>query len=213
LPLLLLLVAQLAMPNRMFGGAGVDHRMPLVLGLLLAAGSDVALRTGRQKLIAGGIALLFVVRIGIVTTVWLADDRIYQPIVAALATLPPGSRLAVALPPNSVNLAQRKAPMTHLANLAIIEADAFVPLLFDFPGQQPVALRPEYAALRGKASAEDFWAVLVAGSADADGKVAAALAGYDDILLLDSDAFTMPDDPRLLPRFASPNFRLYAIAR
>ncbi|MDB5409142.1 MAG: hypothetical protein JWL84_4054 [Rhodospirillales bacterium] len=213
LPMLLLLLVQLAMPNRMFGGAGVDHRMPLVLGLLLVAGGDAALRTTRQKAIAGGIALLFVVRIGIVTAVWLADDRIYHPIVAALAELPRGSRLAVALPPNSVNLEQRRPPITHLANLAIIETDAFVPLLFDFPGQQPVALRPAYAALARQASPEDFWAVLVGGAPDAGGKVAAALAGYDFILLVDPVAFTMPQDPRLTPRFASPNGRLYAIAR
>jgi hypothetical protein len=213
LPLLLLLLAQLAMPNRMFGGAGVDHRMPLVLALLLVAGSDVALRTARQKLIACGIALLFVLRIGIVASVWLADDRIYHPIVAALAELPRGSRLAVALPPNSVNLAQRRPPVTHLANLAIVEADAFVPLLFDFPGQQPVAMRPAYAALARRAAPEDFWAVLVAGAPDTDGKVAAALAGYDDILLLDSAPFTMPADSRLAPRFASPNALLDAIAR
>jgi hypothetical protein len=213
LPLLLLLVAQLAMPNRMLGGAGVDHRMPLVLALLLVAGGDVALRTRRQKLIAGGIALLFVVRIAIITVVWLADDRIYHPMVAALADLPRGSRLAVALPPNSVNLAQRKPPVTHLANLAIVESDAFVPLLFTFPGQQPVAFRPAYAALAGLAAPEEFWAVLVAGAPDADAQVAKALAGYDDILLVDGAAFTMPADARLVPRFVSPNGRLYAIAR
>jgi hypothetical protein len=213
LPLILLLLAQLAMPNRMFGGAGVDHRMPLVLGLLLVAGGDAAIRTTRQKLIAGGIALLFVVRIGIVAAVWHADDRIYHPIVAALAELPRGSRLAVALPPNSVNLAQRKPPVTHLANLAIVEADAFVPLLFDFPGQQPVALRPAFAALARQAEPEDFWAVLVAGAPDPGGKTAAALAGYDDILLIADAPFTMPADPRLTPHFVSPYARLYAIGR
>jgi hypothetical protein len=213
LPLILLLAAQLAMPNRMFGGAGVDHRMPLVLALLLVAGSDAALRTLRQKLIAGLIALIFVARIGIVASVWLADDRIYHPIVAALAELPRGSRLAVALPPNSFNLEKRKPPVAHLANLAIVEADSFVPLLFDFPGQQPVALRPAYAALAHGAGPEDFWAVLVAGAPDADGKIAAALAGYDDILVVSPVPFTMPADPRLALRFASANARIYAITR
>jgi hypothetical protein len=213
LPLILLLLAQLAMPNRLFGGAGVDHRMPLVLALLLAAGGDAALRSPRQKLIAGAVALLFVVRIGVVTSVWLADDRIYHPIVAALAELPRGSRLAVGLPPNSVNLAPRKPPVTHLANLAIVEADAFVPLLFDFTGQQPVALRPAYAALARQAAPEDFWAVLVAGAPDANGRVAAALAGYDFILLVDGAPFTMAPAAGLVPRFASPYARLYAIVR
>ena len=39
-PLLLLCVLQLAMPNRLFGGTGVDHRMPLVLALLLVGASS-----------------------------------------------------------------------------------------------------------------------------------------------------------------------------
>src|SRR5207248_2511019 len=41
LPLLLLCLAQLVMPNRLFGGTGVDHRMPLVLALLLVAASSI----------------------------------------------------------------------------------------------------------------------------------------------------------------------------
>jgi hypothetical protein len=185
-PLLLLCLLQLAMPNRLFGGTGVDHRMPLVLALLLIGASSVALTDRRrQMMLASLLALLFVVRIGIVTTSWIGFDRAYAPLVAALASLPPGSKLAVASPPASVHVAAEEGPMTHVAALAVIEADAFVPILFVFPGQQPLSFREPYAALARSASPEDFWHLIVDGKDESSGRIAATLSRYDYVLVTD----------------------------
>jgi hypothetical protein len=212
LPLLLLCLAQLAMPNRIFGGTGVDHRMPLVIALVLIGASSITLRDlRRQRILAAALALLFVARIGIVATRWIGYDQLYAPIVAALAALPPGSRLAVASPPASVHVSSDEPPMTHLASLAVVTADAFVPTLFAFPGQQPLALREPYAALARSASPEDFWTFLVDGTPDPDGRVAAALAGYDFVLITANKSVKSGADARLGLRASFANARLYAV--
>jgi hypothetical protein len=185
-PLLLLCLVQLVMPNRLFGGTGVDHRMPLVLALLLVASSTLALADRRRRnLLAAVLALLFVIRIGVVTVSWIGFDRGYAPLVDALAALPPGSRLAVASPPASIHVSADEGPMTHIASLAAVTADAFVPTLFVFPGQQPLRFREPYAALASSASPEDFWRLIVDGEGDAAGRVAAALSRYDYVLVTD----------------------------
>jgi hypothetical protein len=212
LPLVLLCLAQLAMPNRLFGGTGVDHRMPLVLAVVLIGASDVVLRDlRRQSIVAALLAVLFLARIGVIATTWVGYDRIYAPIVAALAALPPGSRLAVASPPTSVHVSRNEPPMTHLASLAVVTTDAFVPTLFTFPGQQPLAVREPYAALARSASPEDFWAFLVDGAPDPDRRLAASLAGYDFVLVTAATPVKSDADARLVLRASFANARLYAI--
>ncbi|HEX3499567.1 MAG TPA: hypothetical protein VHT04_09610 [Stellaceae bacterium] len=193
-PLLLLCLVQLAMPNRLFNGTGVDHRMPLVLALLLIGASSIALADRRrQSLLAALLALLFVTRIGIVTVSWTGFDRSYAPLAAALARLPPGSLLAVASPPASVHVSTEEGPMTHVASLAVIAADAFVPTLFVFPDQQPLRFREPYTALAHSASPEDFWRFIVDGKGDEAGGVAAALSRYDYVLVTDQAAVRTGD--------------------
>jgi hypothetical protein len=212
LPLVLLCLAQLAMPNRLFGGTGVDHRMPLILAVVLIGASDVVLdNLRRQAIVAALLAVLFVARTGVIATTWVGFDRIYAPIVAALAELPPGSRLAVASPPASVHVSRNEPPMTHLASLAVVTADAFVPTLFIFPGQQPLALREPYAALARSASPEDFWAFLVEGAPDPDGRIAASLAEYDFVLVTADAPIRSGAGAHLVPRASFAKAQLYAI--
>jgi hypothetical protein len=197
-PLLLLCLLQLAMPNRLFGGTGVDHRMPLILALLLVGASSIALADRRRQIIVASLlALLFILRIGIVTASWMSFDRDYAPLVAALAALPPGSKLAVASPPASIHVSAEEGPMTHVAALAVIEADAFVPILFVFPGQQPLSFRAPYAALARSASPEDFWHFVVDGQGDASGRIATTLARYDYVLVTDGVAVRSGGDSGL----------------
>jgi hypothetical protein len=211
LPLLLLLLAQIAMPNRILGAAGVDHRMPLILALVLVAATDGLAASRRlRRLIGIGLALLFLVRMAVVAAVWTESDRAYTPLARALTMLPPGSKLAVGYPPGAVNVSNRHPPTVHLAGLAVIGADAFVPTLFAYPGQQPLSLRPRFAALAAAVSPGDFWAVLVEGRPD-DGRVARALAQYDFILLAGDGPFQPQAGAPLAPRAAGAGARLYAV--
>ena len=147
----------------------------------------------------------------VVATVWAGSDRAYAPLARALTALPPGSKLAVGYPPGAVNVSSQHPPTVHLAGLAVIGADAFVPTLFAYPGQQPLSLRPRYAALAAAASPDDFWAVLVEGRPD-DGRVARALAQYDFILLAGGGPFQPQPGAPLALRAAGAGARLYAVA-
>lgn len=212
LPLILLCLAQLAMPNRLFGGTGVDHRMPVILALLLVAASSIALRDRRrQAILATLLTLLFVTRIGIVTATWIGYDRLYAPVVAALAALPPGSRLALASPPASVHVSGDGAPMTHLPDLAVVTADAFVPTLFAFPGQQPVALREPYGALASAASPDDFWALIAGGPADSRRRASTALPDYDFLIATAATPEKTGDDAGLVLHARFANAALFAV--
>jgi hypothetical protein len=209
LPLLALCLAQIAMPNRIFGAAGVDHRMPLILALVLIGATEGAIADlRRQNAIAALLALLFVVRMSIVTVTWVEQDRILAPMVEALGHLPPGSRLAVAYPPASVHVQRSDPPLLHLAALAVVHADAFVPTLFAEPGQQPLTLRAPYAALAAEASPDDFWNFLVEGRADDSGRITDALGHYDFVLVVAPGHI---DRPGLERRAAIAGAQLFAI--
>ncbi len=212
-PLLLLLAAQIAMPNRIFGAAGVDHRMPLILAILLIAATKAQVRLPFRRVIAGGLALLFVARIAVVAAVWTADERALAPLAAALTHVPKGSRVAVAYAPDAIHVPRRGPPVAHIAALAVIAADAFVPTLFADPGQQPLRLRPRYAALASLASPGEFWDVLVAGRSDPGGRVGRALAQYDYVLFAGGGPFAPLPSAPLVFRAAGPGAKLFAIDR
>jgi hypothetical protein len=209
LPLLVLCLAQIAMPNRILGATGVDHRMPLVLALVLIGASQGALADPRRQNAVGALlALLFLVRMSIITVTWVEQDRILAPMADALAHLPPGSRVAVAYPPSSVHVSRRDPPLLHLPALAVIGSDAFVPTLFADPGQQPLTLRPPYAALAAEASPGEFWTLLAAGHSDDRQRVVTALGHYDFVLLVDPEKI---ENPGLELRAAIVGAQLFAV--
>jgi hypothetical protein len=213
LPLGLLCLAQIAMPNRIIGAAGVDHRMPLILALLFVSASDWLVAERRNRtIIASLLVALLIVRAGIVTATWRAQDHALAPMVAALEQLPQGCRLAVAYPPSAVNVSRRDPPVLHLAAYAASGADCFVPTLFTDPGQQPLGFTARYAALAGAVSPGEFWEVLAEGRPDPEGHVARALAGYDFILFVGEGAAAVPATPRLVPRAEIGLARLFVVS-
>jgi hypothetical protein len=212
IPLIVLCAAQLAMPNRILGAAGVDHRMPLVLALVLIGASSVALADRRrQNAILAAFGVLFLVRMSVITVTWIEQDRTLAPMVAALEHLPPGSRVAVANNSSLVHVSRRDPPLLHLAALAVVGADAFVPTLFAEPGQQPLALTPDYAALAAAASPGEFCDVLAAGRPDVGHHVADALGHYDFILFAGEDSADPGSARQLELRAAIPGAWLFAI--
>jgi hypothetical protein len=211
-PLLVLCIAQIAMPNRIFGAAGVDHRMPLVLALALIGATQGVMADRRwQNRIAGLLALLFLARMAIITVVWIEQDRALAPMVDALAHLPPGSKLAVAYPPSSVHVSRRDPPMLHLAGLAVTRSDAFVPTLFADPGQQPLTLHPPYAALAAETSPDEIWDVLAVGQADTNRRVAETLRHYDFVLVVAPGRSEFLQRAGLIPRASIAGAQLFAI--
>ena len=210
--LALLTLAYLAMPARLLGGSGVDHRLPIMLGLLLVAAIRPAGWSPRlARTVGAGLLALFIVRMALVERAWLEADRIYRPILAALGQLPRGSRLAVASGPGAVGAGA--APLLHLPTYAIIAVDAFVPTEFTYAGQQPLALTPAYAALGDAAEPDDLWAGLVVAAPAKRAASLAALGQYDALVLIDRRPVPPLMLPCLTPLYAMPQFRLYAVDR
>ncbi|HKW54821.1 MAG TPA: hypothetical protein VJO12_14105 [Stellaceae bacterium] len=210
LPLGLLLLVYLAMPSQLATASGADHRIPLLLGLVLVAGSEWAAPRARARRIVLVAALaLFVVRLGVVTAVWREGDRLYASLLPALDGLPAGSRVAVAYPPEALN--SEATPLAHFPTLAIVRRDAFVPTLFAFATQQPVALRPAYRALADRLAPERLWAGLVTAAPPLDAGERAVLRGYDYVAFVGRHAFQLPAQPWLADVFAGPRFALFRV--
>jgi hypothetical protein len=210
-PLLLLALTYLAMPSQLATASGADHRIPLLLGLVLAASSRwTAPQPQARHLFLSAALALFAVRLAVVAAVWRADDRLYAGLLPALDALPRGSRVAVAYPPEALN--SETAPLAHFPTLAVVRRDAFVPTLFAYPTQQPVALRPDYRALADRLTPERLWAGLAAAAPPLDDGEREALDGYDYVAFVGRHAFALAPQPGLAPVFAAPRFALLRVA-
>ena len=209
-PLTLLLLVYLAMPSQLATASGADHRIPLLLALVLVASSEwTAPRVTARRIFLVAALALFAVRLGVVTAMWRDSDRLYASLLPALDALPPGSRLAVAYPPEALN--SEAAPLAHFPTLAIVRRDAFVPTLFALPTQQPVALRPEYRALADRLAPERLWAGLVTAAPPLDQGERATLAGYDYVAFVGRRPFQLAPRPGLTGVFAAPRFVLLRV--
>jgi hypothetical protein len=203
----LLSIAYLALPSQIYGGSGLDHRVPLAGFLLLIAGSAPRFPSRRAAVAVGSAAaLLLVVRIALIERVWLRADRIYAVALAGIDRLPRGVRLAVAYPADMIHAAA--VPEVHLAAMAVVRRDAFVPTLFAAPGQQPLALRPGWAAIAAAAQPPLLWAALTVATTR---PALPALAPFDAVALVGRGPVREPPGCLLRPLLAAPTFRIFAL--
>jgi hypothetical protein len=209
LPLAAVALIYLAMPSRIATAAGADHRIPLLLGLLLIAGSRwTASARPLGRIFAAAAALLLAVRIGLVALSWQVSDRAYAALLPAIDQLPEGGRLAVAYPSDAIN--SEATPLAHFPLLAVVRRDAFVPTLFAFPTQQPVALTPDARMLADRLPPERLWSALVDG-APLDAGERAALAAYDHVIVVGRRPFAVAAPSALRLVFDQPRLRLFAV--
>jgi hypothetical protein len=132
----------------------VDIRLPLVAALLLFAGLDPQPAPGAARMLAVGFALLLVGRVAVVTQNWIGHARDLAELRADLAYVRPGAAILPAWTgaPPSEEASGRELPHFTLLNdelaaLAVIERNAFWPLEFADPAQQPMVLRAPYDKL------------------------------------------------------------------
>ena len=202
----LLFIAYLALPSRIYGGAGLDHRLPLAFFLLLIAGGAPRFPNRRAAVAIGAAAaLLLVLRIAVIERVWLRADRIYRTDLAGIDRLPHGVRLAVAYPAGAIHAGA--VPEVQLAAMAVVRRDAFVPTLFALPGQQPLALRPVWSAIAAAAEPPLLWAALTG----AVTRPPPALAPFDAVAIVGLGPVQAPVGCALHPLSAAPTFRIFAV--
>jgi hypothetical protein len=208
MPLGLFLLAYLTMPSLIATSAGADRKAPVMLALVLVAGSRWTAPTARSARAFMGVAfLLFMVRTGVVAAEWRQSDLAYAQLLPALDKVPIGSRIAITYPQVKCG----GTTLFHFPTLAVSRRDAFVPTLFANPTQQPIALRPQYRALAGQLSPWRLWDALVKRTAPLNLAERAALADYDFIVFVGQRPFAQPAEKGLSPLVTTPHFVLARI--
>ncbi len=208
--LTMLIVLYFFMPSGLFSANGADRRLPLAMALLLIGGSTwQAPSRFLRRVFFGAAAAMLVLRLGMVAVSWQASGRVYAEILSGLDALPAGSCLAVAYLGEEVHV--EATPLLHIPVLAIARREAFVPSLFTYASQQPVAFTPEYRQLADGLSADKLWSHFVAGNTPIDSADAAALAQCDYIAFSGRRVFDLAVNAGLEPVFQSPRFKIYRL--
>ena len=200
----------LLMPSQMYRGSGVDHRLPIAWFLLLIASSGPRFpsrRVGAAVAIAAGSVLI--IRLVVIEHVWHHADEVYSGDLIGIGALPRGIKLAVAIPPDAIHLGS--VPEVHLSALAISRREAFVPTLFAYPGQQPIALQPSYAALADAAPPQLFWAGLTGGDTAEITQLLPVLQQYDYIVFTGGGPIDVPPNRCLTKFYLKPSFQIFTV--
>jgi hypothetical protein len=191
------LAAYILLPSQMLSGSGVDRRLPIAMFVLLIAATAPIVPLPRRTALAIRVAVVavLVARMAVIEAVWLRADRVYAADIAVIDSLPEGAKLAVAFPSRDIHAGD--IPQFHVPTLAVAQREAFVPTLFAYATQQPIALRPPFDALAEATSPNWIWAGFVGGDEAARRAVAPVLKDYDFVVFADRDAFAVPPQPCL----------------
>ncbi|HTW50631.1 MAG TPA: hypothetical protein VME45_01905 [Stellaceae bacterium] len=207
--LAVLVVAYLLLPSQMLSGSGVDRRLPVAIFLLLVGASTPGLPRRAGVAIAAAIGAIFLLRMAAIERVWLEASRLYRADIAAIDLLPEHAKLAVAFPPGDIHAAA--IPELHVATVAAARREAFVPTVFAYASQQPLAMRPPYDALAGATSPNWIWDGFVEGEAVPRAAAAAALKDYDFVVFADRNPFKVPNNACLAPLPSPSRFQLFKL--
>lgn len=141
LPLAVLALFYLVLPNGLFSSAGADRRLTAAIGMVAVA-SLGGLALPRRQLQVGLLALmaLFTVRMGVIAWNWVQADSIYAHHRAAMDKIDHGARVATLMSAPAFPWL-RSPPIDHISTLLVVQKDAFVNGLFAEPGAQIVLPR------------------------------------------------------------------------
>jgi hypothetical protein len=152
---------------------------------------------------------MLVIRTAVIEHAWRHADEVYSADLIGIDALPRGAKLAVAIPPDAIQM--MPVPEVHLPTLAISRREAFVPTLFAYPGQQPVALRPTYAPLADAATPQAFWSGLTGGANVEITQLLAVLQQYDYVALIGGGVVDVQLNRCLAEFYRQPSFQIYAV--
>jgi hypothetical protein len=211
-----LIIAYFAVPYVMFGSHGADRRLTVAIALVAIAAMDWSPATVPRRAIVMALALLLCIRITVIGYTWHADQSIYRQYLAAIDTLPLGSRLSVLYAHDSSETLD-DPPVHFMVQYAIIRRQAFVPTTFTAPGEQPLRFRPPYDAIAeqspsvyGRSELRELWA---SRSSSDEPYQRSTLSQYDYVLVIGEQSFHREKPDWLEPTFAGEGFTLYKVAK
>ena len=212
----LLLLAFLLAPFAWKGTYALDTRFAIMLGFMLFAGFVPARwPSWAGTWVAAGLAMLFAVRMALLTTAWAAHAADLADLRRVLAPVQPGQTVYVA----EAGLAEAPAYWAanpgwrllsngtrtdeHLGALVLIEHRAYWPFEFDNPSQQPLQTLEPYRSLAGR----------LQGLPDRATASVADVCGFDYVLLVAADGVAPLPATRFRLLQQSGFAALYAITR
>ena len=131
----------LALPRHLGGGDYTDYRL---IAVALSAGC-LAIDWSPPRLLLWLAPTLYLVRLGLTTSVWYADSREVEVMLRALDQVPRGARIAAAVVMERSDWATDT--FQHVPSYATLERDALVNTHFAEPGVHMLRLReggPEF---------------------------------------------------------------------
>jgi hypothetical protein len=153
----LLLVTFVVMPYGLFGSLYADARLPIAILFVMIAAVDLRPLPSRTLVVGISLALvLLVARDAAIAREWHAEAPVIEAYRKAFDALPAGSTLYVASAEPFPKLAYASAaelvrwhpPLKHLASLASVGHDVFVPSTWADPYKQPIAVLPRRLAAK-----------------------------------------------------------------
>ena len=188
--LVLVALIYVASPSEYKGTYNLDMRFVIYFGFLLfGAIAPAGLSPRLGKAILGVVAALFIVRMAVLSGVWIGHNQDLVQLRSVIAHAEPGSLVFVtdvkpeeepnywAHGPRARWLSNGLRMDPHWAALLLIERRAWWPYLFDNPSQQPIRTRQPY---RGLADSM----VHLPPHRDLEVPGAVGLCGFDTVLLM-----------------------------
>lgn len=186
------------LPFDLMSASFLDTRVAIMIGWLAFSVIEPAVPRGvvAWRLVGAGCVALFLVRMGVLADAWVDHRRDLAEFRSVIDLVPPGASVY------TTNVPQEEAPAYwdagprsrrlsntlradyHMPALLFIERGAFWPVLFANPAQQPIRLRPDYAALARTAHFLPSHAKLVAEPE----RAAEGLRAFDYVLLMEAGA-------------------------
>lgn len=130
-------------PEWALGGWGVDLRLPAAFGALMFAAMELRLPPRWTQVSAALLVTAAAANAAILATSWRGYDRQYQEFRQAIRDLPRQSKLVTILDGDALD-DESDPPYWHMAEFAIVDRDAFTPLMFATKGQHIVRVNPPF---------------------------------------------------------------------
>jgi len=202
-PIALLVLTFVVMPYGLFGSLYADARLPIAILLVMIAAVDPRPLSPKRLMACGGLALgLLIVRDAAIAREWRAEAPVIAEYRAAFNTLPAGSTLyAASAEPfpklayaSAAELAHWHPPLKHLASLASLGRDIFVPSTWADQFKQPIVVSSRDAAAKLLQSDNPFSTYTADSLAEAAARVRTlrvpGTPATEFLLLLRPDALT-----------------------
>jgi hypothetical protein len=213
LSLAFLVLIYCIIPSQLFGSEGADRRLVPALFLIAVCSLDWDVPS---KYIIATVAVMFLVRTGVVIKNWSAARPIYRADLELIDKVPRGAKLAVAV--GELNYPQlNNPPLLHLPNMAVVRREVLTNALFADKGHQPLQFKAEYERLL----VQHVYDVDVLANRDHKRPFNTTenpfqripLSEFDYLLLLNKAYFLYPVPVVLQPLYSAGDSVLYAVVR